>query len=434
LPDNSVYLTRQVRLKIENDFPLEIEEMNITGQSPNDIKHLAINIRKFHHKELIKAKDSCKYYLIPINSIACLANFPHQWEDNAQIKIYGDLKVEPRPKSDQEEKELTSVFSGFVFEKTSSQWEKAKELLEKMDVKDSNWKLYETSHKMYLIRDADKVNIDLLLSEEAICNDRINLFERPWMKNEAVDKRGTALLTPNKLDIYETCLPEAISLILEGVNVLVYNNPGKGLSTGYVDTENISASIEATYEYLHQVKLIPDEKILIKGQCFGAAPSAWLGKKYKKINLMLDQNPANFNDVTVNYLSHKLYPQDGKPVIGFKNRIFSNLATIIRTSKIVKWIVNLCFDRYDILKDIEDNEGHKLIHINAKDIHGNGGDNVVPLNHPLLMLDAVNTEDKELRLSINSGGTHITYWWKRKESLEATSDFFRKIGISQSFF
>lgn len=77
------------------------------------------------------------------------------------------------------------------------------------------------------------------------------------------------------------------------------NNPGKGLSTGLADNTNLNASIESAYLYLHEVKKLSDEDIIAKGQCFGAAPTGWLGKEHPQINIIMDQNLANFHEMAM---------------------------------------------------------------------------------------------------------------------------------------
>ncbi|CDR35156.1 hypothetical protein CSEC_2350 [Criblamydia sequanensis CRIB-18] len=132
-----------------------------------------------------------------------------------------------------------------------------------------------------------------------------NRFKDPQMTLQIAEAKPleptkkAILLTQNQTDIYEQNLEEMFTYALEGINVLAYNNPGKGLSTGLADNTNLNASIESAYLYLHEVKKLSDEDIIAKGQCFGAAPTGWLGKEHPQINIIMDQNLANFHEMAM---------------------------------------------------------------------------------------------------------------------------------------
>jgi hypothetical protein len=328
---------------------------------------------------------------------------------------------------------LTAPFPGFQFSKDAEGWKKAKEMLEKLNISESNWRICESDTAMYLVRAEDRSKLDLAFSGK----EDLELKTKDPEPQAHLSERGTVLLSTNQLTVYEQTLPEILTFALEGMNVMVYNNPSKGLSSGPPDRENINASIEAAYQFITQVKKVPDEKILAKGQCFGAAPTAWLGKKHPDINLMLDQNPANFQDVGLQKIerwAESIFPANKQPT-GIKESLKAWFANFIRNNVIINAVVVAILKGYDVPGDLSMNKGHKLLNIDIPDRAGKGGDDLVPKYHLMLMLDAISdTEGKEVRLSMNPGAIHVSYWWTGKESADAVLNFLDKTHLRKSLF
>ncbi|CAG9322409.1 unnamed protein product [Blepharisma stoltei] len=65
------------------------------------------------------------------------------------------------------------------------------------------------------------------------------------------------------------------------VNVLLYEYTGYGQSTGKPSEKNIYADIEASYNYLTEVRGIPWKYILLYGQSIGTVPSCELASRHK---------------------------------------------------------------------------------------------------------------------------------------------------------
>ncbi len=323
---------------------------------------------------------------------------------------------------------LTAEFGCVKFPKNSSQWKEASALLKKMGVGYSAWSLVQTSDAAYLVPKQDARKVQLAVIGQQIGSKTISLEEKSAKKTTDSPDRGTVLLTMPQLGIYEQYTEEMLTFALQGVNIMMYNNPGKGLSTGRADRENIDASIEAAYQYLKKDKNIPDEKILAKGQCFGGAPTAWLGQEHPQINLMLDQNPANFHEVVVNAIEEALIPDK-------KEESAQWLERIVKNNFIICGIAKIFLGGYDVPSNLAHNRGNKLLHINVVDQKGRGGDKLVPPDHPQKMRAAIpETESHKVTVSMNAGGEHITHWWKNSESKKTINEFLSQTGISQSLF
>src|SRR5262249_21133957 len=132
--------------------------------------------------------------------------------------------------------------------------------LKSLDIDNSSWTLKSTNNKIYLIRKEDVHKYELITNPDRIQYASYEQTNCPPIK-EAF--RGVILITTNQSDIVEINSDEVLTLLLEGANVMIYNNPGKGLSKGEPSTENINSSIEVCYKYL-QNREIPDFLILAK--------------------------------------------------------------------------------------------------------------------------------------------------------------------------
>ncbi len=397
---------------------------------------------RLNSQVLIQDDASGKYYAVDNSSVYVIDQSTYC----SGTCIYSGFKLKPAP-----ENPHPIELDAFVFDRILSK-DAAKKLdsdiigsLKSMDVESSLWSLKNTADKTYLVRRRDLHKLEL------ITNARLSQFATyqqticPPLKGEI---RGVALLTTNQSDIVEQHSNEILSFLLEGANVLIYNNPGKGLSKGAPSTENINTSIEACYHYLLNQE-IPDHLILAKGQCFGAAPTAWLGHQHPRINLFLDQNPSNFQDVVSkefnNYI--KELKSSSKQQGGIIGSIVGTITDLLSDNRTIDKGLEYILGSYDVADDISYNRGHKLIHINlptAETLHYPepkqfGGDQLVPKHHPELMLEALEIDDEIIRsknatLIFNPGGKHVVDWWTSAESCEGVLHFLKNSMITRSLF
>ncbi|HRD56162.1 MAG TPA: hypothetical protein PLC42_07175 [Parachlamydiaceae bacterium] len=316
-------------------------------------------------------------------------------------------------------------FPGIKFDKTVVDCSEIKNVLKNLKLSNSTWSLVETSEALFITPSAHISQVKLAFEP----GNHVKLIEKEAKPLDETASRGTVLLTMNQTNIYEQYSHEMLTLAFEGVDVMMYNNPGKGLSTGSADIENINASIEASYQYLKH-RGIPDEKILAKGQCFGAAPTAWLGKKHPHLNLMMDQNPANFYDIAIAKIYEIADELDAKD----RNIFIRWAGKMLRDNFVINGIARALFSGYNVADDLRHNKGHKIFHLDVPD-NGLGGDELVPEHHLALMLSNLpETPDRKVAISMNPGGKHVTDWWLSPESKESVLTFLKRTGISRSLF
>ena len=326
--------------------------------------------------------------------------------------------------------ELAGEFSGFQFPENSANTDEVIKIFNGMGGWNSNWGLITIRETLYLVpKDGFRKMGGYQWGTYGLKSNDVS--DKPKKDEEkSAEDRGVVLLSQGLAVHYEGNLSEVLTFVLEGINVMAYNIPGNGMSQGPADQENINASIEAAYHFLKEVKNIPDEKILAKGLCFGAAPTAWLGRKYPQINLMLDQNPANFRDLmpkAVNMFADLVFPAGSKPE-GIQEHFYSMVANLVRDNSVIQGIAVAIFKGYDVATDLSYNEGHKLLHRDIPQIDDQGlnvgGDELVPEHHPSLLLEAVKKiEGKEIYQTVNPGGAHGQAWWRHNADVKGPSCF-----------
>jgi len=422
---------QECMIPIRDEFPVFMRKISLSEDQLQRGKRgdllIKPEIEKATGQSVLKDRTN-QYYLVDASSVARL---------NEKGGLFGDvLFTPPTPiEGHKTPLSLNTEFPGIKFQKSSSKWQEAMELLANLRVNKSAWRCIETEDAMYLIPRHQVEKIDLALNPpNSLSKMEYSLEEKPGSKTAPSSERGVVLLTMPQLSIYEQSPEEMLTFALQGTDVMMYNNPGKGLSTGSPDRKNIDASIEAAYQFLKVEKNITDEKILAKGQCFGGAPTVWLGQEHPNINLMLDQNPANFHEMVTEAVTSYVQKLERTPPEK-RNGIARFLIKVLKDNFIIIGLAKAVLSGYDTSADLLHNRGHKLLHINVPDEQGLGGDEVVRPSHPEKMMEAMSQpEKKELTLSMNPGGIHVTDWWANKDSEETVNRFLSRAGISQSVF
>ncbi len=365
----------------------------------------------------------------------------------------------------------TPPFPAFVFKKPPADFNLVVKTLRQCGLDNSGWDYIKNEDTLYLCRKKDAFSLSRINFHSKTNPTQIVEMATPSTKQG--ETASTVLLSNPQRSIYENELEKTLTYALEGLNVMLYNPPGKGLSTGLPDRDNINASIEAAYDFISKVKRTKDDQILAQGTCFGAAPTAWLGAQHPKINLFLDQSPANFVDAA-NYMfeeekrniidqleemKHKAEvpkkadiaspeegdeeePEDTVPLLQkapqpqqplqsrLRNDLLSWSISMIATNLSISSLAKTFLSGYDIPELLQSNRGNTLFNLNVKSSRGEGGDDVVPPEHPEMMLDALaDTEGRQVRFAFNPGGTHTSEWWTSAESTDAVIGFLENTGL-----
>lgn len=314
---------------------------------------------------------------------------------------------------------LNESFPGYLFENNIAELEK---LLKSLAFEKTPWKLHKVDGKAYLIpKDAtNKIDFCMQLPQK-LKNLKMKLSVD--VDKDEIEKGATVILSMNQMEVYEQYISELLTFALEGTNVISYNNGGKGLSLGGADIENINAAIETCYQYIRQIKQVPDEKIIAKGQCFGGAPTSWLAKQHENINVIMDQSPDSFKKVVVAGIDQK--EQD------VKAPIVKNLFKFVKNkNKLLDYLMPFP----SASENIKHNRGNVLIHIDIPTDSGSGGDNLVTEEHNIAFYNALTHGKKHFSVSYNPGGEHVTSWYTSPISYKIIKKFLVENGLTTNIY
>ena len=229
---------------------------------------------------------------------------------------------------------------------------------------------------------------------------------------ERLSAGGTIILSMNQTDIYEQYTPEILLYLFKGINVIVYNNSGKGLSIGNNARKNINAALEIAYTFAKTVLQVPDEKIVLKGQCFGAMPSAQIASKYPNVNLWIDQAGADMKAMAKKAIDFQLAKKD---INKGRHAVSSVLARL--------------FPTYHVAESLGKNRGHKLLTFNIPNNYGVGGDHLVYDEDIDSFINAINDSHKKSKLAYIPGGQHVTSWYVISYTRRIVTQFLDEIGV-----
>ena len=134
------------------------------------------------------------------------------------------------------------------------------------------------------------------------------------------DKKGVVVLGMNQNNAFAQYSHEILKFLLMGVNVLAYDNAGKGLSQGRNDQSGLREAVLSMGEFLIEDLGFKEHQIIFKGQCSGGISISEASKKFHKSHFWVDQAPQNYWGSTKNILQLKAKNLENKQAKGFKDK------------------------------------------------------------------------------------------------------------------
>lgn len=403
---------KYVKIKLPEDREIKALKIDFTAKSLDKTNQMIRFYNNFGFKIFIEHGEPGGFYVISKDDLEAMYKSPFM--NSAEKPEVEELTHEEENLFNQ----LSTPFRGYYFEQYNPEFAK---VLDNLGLNETPWVYKEIGGHGFLVREEDLGKVKMLEKKSNLARYPITAFEPK--------ETGTVLMAMNQMEVYEQYGPEMLTFLLEDANVMSYNNAGKGLSNGNTDIANVKEAAEVAYQFLHQVKKIPDEKILAKGQCFGGAPTAWLGAQHADINLMIDQAPANFHEVAKREFTK--FIQVKKNSIKDHNSLQYKALEQLETSKTVSDVAKAIMMGFDAAEDIKKNQGNNLIHINLPTLEGVGGDQLVPEHHPELMIDSFAMKpDKLYKLSVNEGGIHVVDWFSDPDSYKTILQFLQKTNLA----
>lgn len=122
-----------------------------------------------------------------------------------------------------------------------------------------------------------------------------------------------------------TVAPFATELKAAGFNVLTYDYRGYGTSEGSATEENTYQDVETAFNYLVQVRGIPQLKIILHGRSLGGGPTVDLAVRHRVAGVILESTFTSAFSVPLNF---RFLPFDKYPNLEKMKNISSPVLVI----------------------------------------------------------------------------------------------------------
>lgn len=281
--------------------------------------------------------------------------------------------------------------SSIEFDKKS--YKKVGSLLYKMGFFEAGWTKVTHGDKIYLIKKEDR---------EIFNHSELRINEREMLLSL---ERPTVLVSAGLEGNYEFYLKQVASLVMNGVDVRLYNYSGQGESEGQLSDDSRIEDIQAVYNDL-LANGVNENSILLEGICVGAGPTSALAAQLtcegKEANVILVKSPSNFLNVV-----KLLIPRFLHFIISwFKNNIPS----------------------YDVAHNLKIVEGNKLLIIPTEDVYCNGGE--MARNVHALFLKHKESNSFEV---LQARGKHDFSWHRSNSVKGGVFKWIEEVSYKQSF-
>ena len=148
-----------------------------------------------------------------------------------------------------------------------------------LKIEQSSWKMAEYNGKVYLLDNAAAEGILLQAEMKGVKScPFFRVEETPVSLNHDGDQGGAVVLSMNQTNSFSSYSHEILTFLFNGVNVLAYDNAGKGISHGKNSERGMTEAVRSAGDFLISEKDFEESQILFKGQCAGGLPTSEAGR------------------------------------------------------------------------------------------------------------------------------------------------------------
>lgn len=229
---------------------------------------------------------------------------------------------------------------------------------------------------------------------------------------------GSVILTSGNEGIYEMHKQEAMAFLFRGMNVMLFNFRGYGLSEGIPSQEGFYRDIHAAYECVKEKSGQPDNKILFKGLCFSGGVAAYMSALHPETNVFLDQTYSSLKELIRDPNIVELVP--GNMAKTLKKYLDTNLENLKKDSAIeklkkyivrtlsseIQYLFSFLIPNFKVDEYLAKNKGYKAILYIQKD-------KVINEKHVINNIEELYKKNGLHKLNLFSNfGNHGSSWFK----------------------
>ena len=301
-----------------------------------------------------------------------------------------------------------------------------------LKIENSSWNMIRYQGKVYFIeKPGVESALSLIESRHLMRLGTVSVSSRPVIEPKLDAERATVILSMNQTNSFASYSHEVLTFLFAGVNVLAYDNAGKGLSEGSNSQEGMTNAIRAAGKYLTEKKGLRQNQLVFKGQCAGGLPSSEAAKMFPASHVWVDQAPQTFSGAAkgIALKKAKAASEDESNTSWLKT--FSGVIPYV--APLVSGAASLVLPSYDVVDNLKHNHGIQIYTIGVPDERGYGGDEMVPEWERDEIEKAVRLNPMGHYLTI-TGGTHVTDWWTDQNVAKSVDSIFKQFSLSASLF
>ncbi|WP_420421751.1 hypothetical protein [Simkania sp.] len=164
-----------------------------------------------------------------------------------------------------------------------------------LKIENSSWNMIRHEGKVYFLENP-AVESAMAVMESKHLNDlgSFTLSSRPVVAPKLDAERATVVLSMNQTNSYASYSHEILTFLFAGVNVLAYDNAGKGLSEGSNSQEGMTEAIRTAGRYLKEVKGLRQNQIVLKDNVLGVSHLQKLQRCFQLLTYGLTKHQIHF--------------------------------------------------------------------------------------------------------------------------------------------
>jgi hypothetical protein len=301
-----------------------------------------------------------------------------------------------------------------------------------LKIEQSSWNMIEFNGKVYMLENLDAVDVLSRADMRGVGSSPLFRVEETPIETDGLENQGgVVVLSMNQTNSFSSYSHEVLTFLFNGVNVLVYDNAGKGISRGKNSEYSMTEALRSAGDFLVKTKGFTEPQIIFKGQCAGGLPTSEAGKMFPRSHVWVDQAPRTFSGTAENMFLVKSEDFSKRQSTSLFGRVISGAASLLPIfSPVVRGVTSIAFPSYDVVENLQQNQGKHIYTIGVPDPKGHGGDQLVPKSH----VDAIRAQilsegDRGLFIGM-PGATHVTDWWIDPSVLQRVKGALEETHIS----
>lgn len=143
-------------------------------------------------------------------------------------------------------------------------------------------------------------------NEHLILNKQYDSFSTKEIEDKPTSFHSTVIITSGNAGVYEMHKQEAMSFLLQGMNVLLFNFRGYGESNGMPSEQGCLEDYETAYRFVKERTINEDGQILFKALCMSGGVASEIGARHPKVNMFLDQTYSSFQGLSKEQIENSI--------------------------------------------------------------------------------------------------------------------------------